>query len=70
MAAVTRVTYGAKRYLVTWNGITKKASSVEAWVFQGTEGYYRTVWAHPRQPGSLVAAVIATADEIEKRKIS
>lgn len=63
MSVATKVSYGGRKYLVTWHSIKKTAMSVEAWCYQGTDGYWREVWAIPKKPGSLIEAVIASADK-------
>ncbi len=62
MSMATKVTYGGKKYLVTWHSVKKTAMVVETWAYQGTTGYWREVWATPKKPGSLIAAIIATAE--------
>jgi hypothetical protein len=64
LSVATKVSYGGKKYLVTWHSVTKKAMVVETWIDQGSDGHWREVWSSssPKPKSSLIAAIIATAD--------
>ena len=61
--ASTRVSYGGKVYLVSWDR-RGEPLSVEVHV---AATFWRIIWERPKRRSSLVAAVITSAEAVEPR---
>ena len=66
MTFATKLIHQGRRYLVSWNGTTKRAMKVEIWS-DAKGGFWRSVWVTPRPAGRVIVAVIAAADAIERK---